>query len=467
MKEFKANKVNAFKYLDVIAYVFLINFSLYLVLNTQISFNFFAQRSNIYLWLATIITLLEIIFFNTYGLFSLNKKSFKDSIYSLGLSIILINFLTWFISLFDRNFIYPRNIFLILVIYQFFILGAWTIFSWKVQKKLSPIKNLMIIGEREEVENIMDKLSRQKNKNVNIKYICNNIEILEDYIEEVDEIVVCSGILDEYKEPIINYCINHNKELYIVPEIYDIAMTSSKLEEFDDMPVLKISSFNISFGKRVVKRLFDIIISSICIIILSPIMLVVAIMIKSHDKGPILYKQKRVTNENREFELYKFRTMIVDAEKMTGPVLATDKDPRITPVGRVLRSTRLDELPQLFNVLKGDMSIVGPRPERDYFIKEFTKEMPEFRYRTAVKAGITGLAQVLGKYTTTPEDKLKYDLMYIKNYSLLLDFKILIQTVKVIFIKESSQGVVKDKGKEKLFKELDVEGFENSGIVKF
>lgn len=465
MKEFKANKVSAFKYLDVIAYVFLINFSLYLVLNTQISFNFLAQRSNIYLWLATIITLLEIIFFNTYGLFSLHKKSFKDSIYSLGLSIILINFSTWFISLFDRSFIYPRNIFLVLAIYQFFILGAWTIFSWKIQEKLSPVKNLMIIGEREEVENIIDKLSRQRNKNVNIKYICNDIEILEDYIEEVDEIVVCSDILNEHKDLIINHCINHNKELYIVPEIYDIAMTSSKLEEFDDMPVLKISSFNISLGKRIVKRLFDIIISSICIIILSPIMLVVAIMIKSHDKGPILYKQKRVTDGNREFELYKFRTMIVDAEKMTGPVLATDKDPRITPVGRVLRSTRLDELPQLFNVLKGDMSIVGPRPERDYFIKEFTKEMPEFRYRTAVKAGITGLAQVLGKYTTTPEDKLKYDLLYIKNYSLLLDFKILIQTVKVIFIKESSRGVVKDK--EKLFKELDVEGLENSGIVKF
>ena len=246
---------------------------------------------------------------------------------------------------------------------------------------------------------------------------------------------------------------------------YDIAMTNSRLKEFDDMPVLKIDSLSIPFGKRIVKRLCDITISSIFIIVLLPIMLIVSIIIKNYDKGPILYKQERVTNGNREFKVYKFRTMVVDAEKMTGPVLATDKDPRITPVGRVLRSTRLDELPQLFNVLKGDMSIVGPRPERAYFIKEFTKEMPEFKYRTAVKAGITGLAQVLGKYTTTPEDKLRYDLMYIKNYSLFLDFKILVQTLKVVFIKESSQGVV--KGKEKVFRKLDIEGLDNSGIVKF
>src|SRR5699024_9240591 len=156
-----------------------------------------------------------------------------------------------------------------------------------------------------------------------------------------------------------------------------------------------------------------------------------------------------------------------DAEKYTGPVLAEDKDPRITSVGNFLRSTRLDEIPQLFNVLKGDMSIVGPRPEREYFIDMFTKTIPEFKYRTNVKAGITGLAQVLRKYTTTPEDKLRYDLLYIKKYSLLLDFKILVQTVKVIFMKESSQGVVIEKDEEKLFKGLDIEGFENSGIVKF
>lgn len=466
MEKPKYNKeINMFKYLDIIAYVFLINLSLYLILRMKGSSDIFTKKDSIHLWMSTITTLLEIIFFHIYGLFSLSEKSFKDSIYSLALSIILINTLTWFITLFDRNFIYARNIFLILAIYQYFILSIWIIFSWKVQEKLSPIKNLMIIGGKDEVENIIEKLTKEKNNNINIKYICNNIEVLEDYIDEVDEIVVCSNTLDEHKEFIINQSISYNKEVYIVPKIYDIAMTNSRLKEFDDMPVLKIDTLSIPFGKRIVKRLCDIIISSIFIIVLSPIMLIVSIIIKNYDKGPILYKQERVTNGNREFKVYKFRTMVVDAEKMTGPVLATDKDPRITPVGRVLRSTRLDELPQLFNVLKGDMSIVGPRPERAYFIKEFTKEMPEFKYRTAVKAGITGLAQVLGKYTTTPEDKLRYDLMYIKNYSLFLDFKILVQTLKVIFIKESSQGVVKDK--EKVFRKLDIEGLENSGIMKF
>lgn len=463
----RKEKVNLLKYIDIISYVLLINMSFYLLLKRKNSSYTLLYKNNTYMWLSITMTLLGLIFFYIYGLFTIAKKSLSDSIYSLGLSVVLMNLIIWLLTLFDKSFIYPRKLFLYLAILQFFTLGFWITFSWKIQKKLNPPINLMIIGNKADAENIIKKLSNQRNRDFYIKYLCNNIKILEDYIEQVDEIIICSRLLEEYREYIINLCIARNKELYIIPQIQDIAMTNTRLEEFDDMPVFKINSFSISFGNRVIKRIFDIIISSVSILILSPIMIVLAIIIKLYDNGSVLYKQERITKDNRPFKLYKFRTMIVDAEKYTGPVLAEDEDPRITPVGRFLRATRLDEIPQLFNVLKGDMSIVGPRPERAYFIEKFTKEMPEFKYRTNIKAGITGLAQVLGKYTTTPEDKLRYDLLYIKKYSLLLDFKILVQTIKVIFMKESSQGVIKDKSKEKLVEELDVKGLESSGIVKF
>jgi lipopolysaccharide/colanic/teichoic acid biosynthesis glycosyltransferase len=144
-------------------------------------------------------------------------------------------------------------------------------------------------------------------------------------------------------------------------------------------------------------------------VILFPLLVIVAIIIKLYDRGPIFYKQKRVTKDNKIFDLYKFRTMIVDAEKNIGPVLASERDPRITPIGRFLRASRIDEIPQLINVIKGDMSIVGPRPERPFFVEKFNEEVDEFKYRVFVKAGITGLAQILGKYSTDPENKAKYD----------------------------------------------------------
>lgn len=181
-------------------------------------------------------------------------------------------------------------------------------------------------------------------------------------------------------------------------------------------------------------------------------MLVVSILIKIDSRGPIFFKQDRVTENGKTFYVYKFRTMVENAEKLTGPVLATDNDPRITKIGNILRATRIDEIPQIINVFSGNMSIVGPRPERQFFIDQYLESTPEFAFRTAVKAGITGLAQVSGKYTTTFEDKLRYDLMYIKNYSFLLDMKILFKTIKVVFTKEASAGLSEDAVFEEFLK---------------
>ena len=192
--------------------------------------------------------------------------------------------------------------------------------------------------------------------------------------------------------------------------------------------------------QMLIKRIVDIVISLIGIVVSSPIMLVCAIAVKLYDGGPVFYRQERLTYKGKTFRIFKFRSMCVDSEKH-GARLASKHDSRITPVGKVLRNLHFDELPQLFNILIGDMSVVGPRPERKAILKEYQKEIPEFYYRLKVKAGLTGYAQVYGKYNTTPYDKLKLDLFYIENYSLLLDFKLMLMTFKILFQKETSEGV--------------------------
>ena len=196
----------------------------------------------------------------------------------------------------------------------------------------------------------------------------------------------------------------------------------------------------LSMEQRAAKRVLDIIVSGLGIIVSSPIMLIIAIAVKAYDGGPVFYLQDRLTYQGKKFRIRKFRSMCVDSEK-NGARLASKHDSRITPVGHVLRNLHLDELPQLFNVFMGDMSLVGPRPERDVIMQEYEQEIPEFHYRLKVKAGLTGYAQVYGKYNTTPYDKLKLDLFYIENYSFLLDIKLLFMTVKIFFQKEVSEGV--------------------------
>ena len=193
--------------------------------------------------------------------------------------------------------------------------------------------------------------------------------------------------------------------------------------------------------QRVLKRILDIAVAGTALIILSPVMLITAVMIKLDSKGPVLYSQERVGLYGKTFFVHKFRSMKQDAEAKCGPVLAAEGDPRITKFGRFMRATRLDELPQLFNVLKGEMSIVGPRPERPFFVKQFIAQKPEYDYRHNVKPGITGLAQIAGKYNTSAYDKLIYDLLYIQDFSVKTDLMIMLQTFKVLLTKSSTEGV--------------------------
>lgn len=228
----------------------------------------------------------------------------------------------------------------------------------------------------------------------------------------------------------------------MTPKISDIIIQSSNKLHIFDTPLILCKNQGLTYEQKLFKRIFDISISLFALILLSPIMIFVAALIKFYDGGPIIFKQKRLTVDNRVFDVYKFRSMIVDAELDGKARLASQNDSRITPVGKVIRKLRLDELPQLFNILIGDMSIVGPRPERPEIAEQYIKIMPEFEYRTKVKAGLTGYAQVNGKYNTAPYDKLKLDLMYIGNYSILMDIKLILMTVKILFMPESTEGII-------------------------
>jgi lipopolysaccharide/colanic/teichoic acid biosynthesis glycosyltransferase len=230
-----------------------------------------------------------------------------------------------------------------------------------------------------------------------------------------------------------------------MPKIPDVIIKGSTQLHLFDTPLLLTREYALTIDQRVIKRIIDIVCSFILLIIASPFMLITAVLIKIYDKGPILYKQVRCTKNGAEFKILKFRSMKVDAEKDGVARLAAVNDDRITPIGKFIRAVRIDELPQLFNIIAGDMSFIGPRPERPEIIKQYLENMPEFAYRTKVKAGLAGYAQVYGKYNTTPYDKLKLDLCYIENYSTLLDLKLMMLTLKILLKAESTEGISQEQ----------------------
>ena len=253
--------------------------------------------------------------------------------------------------------------------------------------------------------------------------------------------VILSEVPVELRNRILTYCYRRRIRVYVAPELTDIMLRGATNVKLFDVPLFLVKGYGLTPGQRFAKRTLDLVLCTIAMIPAAPVMLLVALAIKLEDGGPVFYKQKRLTRNGREFNILKFRSMIVDAEKHQGAVLATDRDPRITKVGRFIRATRLDELPQLLNILKGDMSIVGPRPERKVLADEISRTVPEFDFRLKIRGGLTGYAQIFGKYNTSSYDKLRLDLMYIENYSLLMDIRLIILTLRIIFSKDSTEGV--------------------------
>ncbi len=308
-------------------------------------------------------------------------------------------------------------------------------------RKMFPPKKLLLICDLNQKDMLIRKISGRKDlyevsRCVSAK---ESLERLKEEVQDCDAMMLY-GIEEQKRNALLKYCYEKDIRIYVAPEVSDILLRGADCVHSFDTPFLLLRNYGLSFEQRVLKRVMDIAISAVMLIAASPFMLLTAIAIKLEDHGPALYKQERVTLNGKKFYIYKFRSMVMDAEKY-GAQFSTKNDPRITKVGKFIRAARLDELPQLWNILNGDMSIVGPRPERQNYIDEFCEETPEFIYRLKVKAGLTGYAQIYGKYNTTPLDKLKLDLMYIESYSVLLDIKLIFLTLKIMFMKESTEGV--------------------------
>ncbi len=306
-------------------------------------------------------------------------------------------------------------------------------------------KALFVYGDRERMpETLLD------NNRINgyfqitkAMYFKEGIEKALELMEEC-EAVFLGDLPYQIRNDLIKACVSIDKECYSIPKVSDIYIQNTTILRLYDKVLFRYGESMLTREQEVIKRAEDLIFAVLLLIPALPVMLLIALGIKLEDGGPVFYRQKRVTKGGREFDMLKFRSMQVDAEK-DGPRLAGKNDSRITKMGKIIRNLHFDELPQIVNVLRGEMSMVGPRPERREFIDEYAKIIPEFKERLKVRGGLTGYAQIYGKYNTGPEDKIKYDLIYIYQYSLRMDIRLLFLTVRILFQKENTEGV-EEKG---------------------
>ena len=391
-----------------------------------------------------------VLMLKIYGGFPIGIKKTKEIVYSAAIATFLADAVTYLeLAIMRINFVnrsYVQDFFTLVGIFLlqviainlFGYLGNYLYFTVN-----PPAKCLVLFGSKEGLPQFVGKIARYK-KQFQVCQICDIASLPEDQLRKTiraHNAVFLYAIGEADKANVLEYCYKHNRTTYLTPELSDIITRHSRHVIIDDVTVLESRISGLTFEQRVLKRAMDIAISGIGLLCASPIMLIEALAIKLEDHGPVFFRQPRVTKDGKVFEVLKFRTMIVDADK-NNKRLASQNDDRITKVGRFLRKTRMDELPQFINILKGDMSIVGPRPEQVEITEKYVEVLPEFKYRLKVKAGLTGLAQIQGKYNTTPRDKLIFDLIYIEQYSLFVDIKLILQTVKVLFKSDSTEGVV-------------------------
>lgn len=394
--------------------------------------------------LLTVVYMIQYFLFSKiYGGFKIGYLKVTDIIFSQSLSITFTNLITYMqISLLAKVMVNPFAL-IIMTLIDIVVVIVWSMTCSRIYFNIYPPINMLVVYKNESVISLLSKMNNHKDKynicaGINI---ADGIDVVQSEIDKYEAIII-SDIDSFDRNKLVKYCYKKSIGIYLIPEISDIIINSSEKLHIFDTPLLLCKNQGLPFEQRILKRVFDVILSLLAIVILSPFMILTGLAIKVYDGGPIMYKQNRLTVDNEVFEIYKFRSMVVDAEKNDGARLASQNDDRITPVGKFIRKIRFDELPQLFNILKGDMSIVGPRPERPEIAELYIEELPEFEFRTKVKSGLTGYAQVMGKYNTTPLDKLKLDLMYISNYSIFQDLKIVLMTIKILFNPESTEGVM-------------------------
>lgn len=380
-----------------------------------------------------------IVFCAIYDALKVGIMHVHELSYSMSLSVFFTNvFIYVILSLIARVMLNPIAL-IILTAIQVMII-VFSMYSLNnVYFALYKARSVLAIFDKSTRNDIIKKISLIKERFTLAKGITSDrtFEEIKSEIDKYDTVLICD-FNPTLKDDILKYCYAQNKRIYLLPSSGDTILNGSYQVQVFDTPVLFLHNGGLSMEQRIIKRAFDIMVSGIGIIITSPIMILIALMIRLTDRGPIIFKQERVTRNQKVFSIYKFRSMKVSDDSEIKKT--TVDDDRITSVGKIIRPLRLDELPQLFNILFGDMSVVGPRPEMVELVKEYSSKLPEFNLRHKVKAGLTGYAQIYGKYNTTPQNKLNMDIHYIENYSFLEDIKLCAMTLKILFVRESTEG---------------------------
>ena len=410
-------------------------------------FNYYAQhialpfydRGN---WVVVALyAVLYMIFGRVYGGFWISLNRISESVYSQALAVMMTSGIMYVVTLLLERQL--PNIWPVLAAFavQLVLSGLWSMAAHVAYYILFPAtKTIIVYDERQGMEKLIQDYGFEKKftviKTLTVEQCIANIDLLHNA-----QTVFVSGVHSHERNIILKYCVEHGIMMYLVPRIGDVLMSGAQQMHMFHLPMLRVGRYNPSPWHTIAKRTFDVVSAGALFLVISPLMLITAIAIKT-DGGPVFYKQRRLTQDGKEFDVLKFRSMRVDAEKDGVARLSTgDKDDRITKVGHFIRKVRIDELPQLLNIIGGSMSVVGPRPERPEIASQYVKEMPEFSLRLQAKAGLTGYAQVYGKYNTTPYDKLQMDLMYISNPSFWEDLRIIFATIKILFVPESTEGV--------------------------
>ena len=384
---------------------------------------------------------LYMIFGRVYGGFWISLNRISESVYSQALAVMMTSGIMYVVTfLLERQL---PNIWPVMAAFavQLVLSGLWSMAAHVAYYMLFPAtKTIIVYDERQGMEKLIQDYGFEKKftviKTLKVEQCIANIDLLYNA-----QTVFVSGVHSHERNIILKYCVEHGIMMYLVPRIGDVLMSGAQQMHMFHLPMLRVGRYNPSPWHTIAKRTFDVVSAGALFLVISPLMLITAIAIKT-DGGPVFYKQRRLTQDGKEFYVLKFRSMRVDAEKDGVARLSTgDKDDRITKVGHFIRKVRIDELPQLLNIIGGSMSVVGPRPERPEIASQYVKEMPEFSLRLQAKAGLTGYAQVYGKYNTTPYDKLQMDLMYISNPSFWEDLRIIFATIKILFVPESTEGV--------------------------
>ncbi len=405
--------------------------------------------------LLMVYAVINFFFSKLFNAYKVGYLKVSEVILSQILAVICCNFMTYIqLSLIGRwSFLSYFGPVIFMTVLDIAAVTGWVIFMRWIYAKIFPPRHMLLIYGTINPRQLVNKIKTRSDKYVIVDNVClsEGFNAVTSRIDQY-ECVIIGDIPSAQRNKLLKYCFRKRIRAYTIPKISDIMIKSSTTLTLFDTELYLFRNRKLTIEQSLFKRVMDIVVSLLILIILSPALLLVCIAIKAHDGGPIIYKQDRLTLDGKIFKIYKFRSMKVDSEK-SGAQLAGKADDRITPVGKVIRRLHVDELPQLFNILKGDMSFVGPRPERPEIAEQYQESIPEFDFRLKMKAGLTGYAQVFGNYRTTPLDKLKLDLTYIENYSILLDIMIIIQTVKIFFQKENSEGL--DNGEKTALQHKD------------